>query len=67
MAGYTTWRPKHSPAKIIEVLDKYLGLTVDYKPLIARAQEFEEKLRGLMSKVSEVKQDIEKKKLSYMG
>jgi uncharacterized protein (TIGR00161 family) len=37
-------------AKIIESLDKYLGLKVDYKPLLKKAAQFEEKLKELVKK-----------------
>ncbi|HIH13911.1 MAG TPA: proteasome assembly chaperone family protein [Nanoarchaeota archaeon] len=37
-------------AKIIEALDKYLNLDVDYKPLLRRAGDMEEKIRGLLEK-----------------
>jgi len=40
-------------AKIIEVLDKYLKLDIDYKPLLKKAAEFEEKLRGIVDKTRE--------------
>jgi len=54
-------------AKIIETLDKYLGLTIDYKPLLQKAKEFEEKLKGLMTKLSETKTEKEKKQYTYTG
>lgn len=54
-------------AKLIEVLDKYLGLSVDPKPLLAKAKEFEEKLKSLFTQLAEVKTEKEKKQLSYMG
>ncbi|MDO8555654.1 MAG: PAC2 family protein [Nanoarchaeota archaeon] len=37
-------------AKIIEVLDKYLGLKVDYKPLLQQATQFEKQLRDIVNK-----------------
>jgi uncharacterized protein (TIGR00161 family) len=40
-------------AKIIEVLDKYLNLKVDYRPLLKKAASFEEQLKGLMEKAKE--------------
>lgn len=54
-------------AKMIETLDKYLGLTIDYKPLIQKAKDVEEKLKGLMTKLSETKNEKEKKQFSYTG
>lgn len=54
-------------AKIIEVLDKYLNLKVDYKPLLKKAAEFENKVKGLMEKSKEATNIKEKKELSYLG
>ena len=55
-------------AKIIEVLDGYLGLKIDYKPLLKKAEVFEEKLKGLLEKgkaAEKMKQD--KEELNYLG
>ena len=54
-------------AKIIEILDKYLDLKVDYKPLLEQAKKFEEKIKGILSKSEEAQQLQEKKKMSYVG
>lgn len=54
-------------AKIIEALDKYLGLSVDYKPLLEQAQQFEEKLRTILQKSKETQDMSDRKKLSYLG
>lgn len=54
-------------AKLIELLDKYLGLTIDYKPLLKHAKEFEEKLKGLLSGLNEAQALKEEKKISYTG
>src|SRR3989344_3387028 len=54
-------------AKIIEVLDKYLGLKVDFQPLLKAAEEFEKKLVGLMEKGNDAIRQKEKKDLSYVG
>ena len=54
-------------AKLIKTLDAYLNLKVDYKPLFEKAKEFEDKLRGLLSQLSETKDQKEKKELAYMG
>lgn len=54
-------------AKIIEVLDKYLGLKVDYDPLIKQAEEFESKLKTIMQQSSKVQEEKEKKDISYLG
>lgn len=54
-------------AKLIEILDKYIHLGVDYQPLIDKAKEFEEKLKGFMTKLKQVKADKDEKHLTYAG
>jgi len=56
-------------AKIIEVLDKYLGLKVDCKPLLKKAAGFEEELKGLLQQAKEagtLKRDNEDEQ-AYIG
>jgi uncharacterized protein len=55
-----------SAAKVIEVLDKYLKLDVDYKPLLEAAKEFEGKLKELLEKT---KESMKQKKVhpDYLG
>ena len=54
-------------AEIIKVLDRYLGLEVDYKPLLVQAQKFEQKLKGLLSQSQKAQEMSEKKWMSYVG
>lgn len=54
-------------AKVIEVLDKYLGLNVDYAPLLKQAEKFEEKLKNLLQQTQKTKKISEEKTLSYVG
>lgn len=54
-------------ANIIEALDKYIGMDLDYKPLLEQAQKFEEKLKTIMQKSQEAQEMSDKKKLSYLG
>ena len=54
-------------AKVIEILDSYLGLKVDYKPLLRKAVGFETKIKGLMKNTQKVVKVKDKKELSYMG
>ena len=63
----TTLPDSKAAAKVIEMLDQYLGLSVDYKPLLQQAEKFEEKLKSLLTKEEEFKGIAEKKKLSYVG
>jgi len=64
---HTNLPDSKAAAKVIEVLDKYLGLKVDYKPLILQAEKFEGKLRGMLTENQKAQQLSEKKKLSYVG
>ncbi len=54
-------------AKIIEVLDKYLGLKLDPAPLLEQAEKFESKLKGLMEQAKATTEEQKKKRLSYVG
>lgn len=54
-------------AKIIELLDSYIGLDVDPKPLLKQAQEFEAKLKEMIEKQKKAKQTVTKKDISYLG
>ena len=54
-------------AKIIETLDKLLGLKVDPKPLRAQARNFEDKLKGMLKSSQKVQEISEKKRMSYVG
>ncbi len=54
-------------AKIIEVLDKYIGLKVDPKPLVQTAERFEKKLQELMEKSKVVTEEAKEKQMNYVG
>ncbi len=54
-------------AKIVETLDKYLSLDVDYRPLLKQAEQFEQKLRGMLDQAEKSRELKEKKSLSYVG
>jgi|TARA_B100000315_G_C14558975_1_gene579594 uncharacterized protein len=64
---HTNLPDSKAAAKIIEVLDKYLGLNVDTQPLLVQAEKFEGKLKGLLTEGQKAQQISEKKKLSYVG
>ena len=57
----------HAAAALIEVLNKYIGLKVDTKPLLSEAKNVEAKLKELMQKSKETKQIKDKKDISYLG
>ena len=54
-------------ANVIKVIDQYLGLKVDYKPLMKKADEFESKLKGLVTQAKEATDQKTKKELDYFG
>ncbi len=54
-------------SKIIETLDKYLGLEVDYKPLVKQAEQMETKLKTLINQGKIAEELAQKKQLSYLG
>ncbi len=54
-------------AKVIEVLDEYLGLRVDNKPLLEQAKKFEEKVKGFIQQTKSANIEKEKKELNYLG
>lgn len=54
-------------AKVIEVLDKYLDLKLDPKPLLEQAKKFEEKIKGIMEKSQDAQEEQVKNKLRYVG
>ena len=59
-------------AEIIKVLDTYLGMNIDFKPLVDTARKFEVKLKEMMGKQKQVSQGFpgykeEKNDLDYLG
>lgn len=54
-------------AKIVEVLDKFLDIKVDYKPLLKQAESFEAKIKGFMKQTQAATAQQKKKQLSYVG
>ncbi len=54
-------------AKAVEVLDKYLGLNVPYKPLLLQAEKFEAKLRFMIDQTKQTSQLKEQKDTNYVG
>lgn len=54
-------------SNIIKILDGYLGLKVDYKPLIKQAQEFETKVKQMLQQSSLASKTRDKKQMSYLG
>lgn len=54
-------------AKIIELMDKYIGLKIDYKPLLKQAEQFENKLHTIMDQATKAKEMKEEKDTNYFG
>ncbi|MDP1729058.1 MAG: PAC2 family protein [archaeon] len=53
--------------EIIKVLDDYLDLKIDYKPLLKTAEEVQDKLKTILSKIKESTCQKQKSDLSYLG
>ena len=51
-------------AKLIELLDKYIGLKIDPKPLFETAKRFEDKLKGILEQGSKAQEDVKQKQMS---
>ncbi len=64
---HTSLPDSKAAAEIIKALDAYLGLKVDYKPLIKMAAVFEDKIKSLIERAKAVSEEQKKKKLSYLG
>lgn len=54
-------------AKLIESLDKYIGLKVDPAPLLKQAEIFEEKLKKIISQGQKAQEVQESKQMNYFG
>ena len=54
-------------SNIIKTLDDYLGLKVDYKPLLKQAEQFEQKFKGLLKQSAMTAKERDKKQMSYLG
>jgi len=64
---HTTLPDSKAAAEIIKVLDMYLNLKVDYKPLLETAKQFEKKLKEILQQSKQTIENREKKALSYVG
>lgn len=65
--AHTTLPDSKAAAKIIEALDKYLGLKVDYEPLLRKAAQFEGKLKTILQQSKQAMTQKEMKQMSYVG
>ncbi|MBI1972632.1 proteasome assembly chaperone family protein [Candidatus Woesearchaeota archaeon] len=54
-------------ANIMRVLDDYLGLKIDVKPLLEKAEDFEEKIKDLLTKAKHATETHQQKTQSYFG
>jgi len=54
-------------ALTIKALDSYLGLQIDYKPLLKKAEEFETKLKKILDGTRRAKITQDQKDVTYMG
>jgi len=54
-------------AKMIEILDKYLDLDVDYKPLLKQAASFESKIKEMLEQRKQVAEQKDKHQMNYIS
>jgi len=54
-------------AKVIETLDKFIGMEVNYEPLLDQAEKFESKLKDIVTKSQSVSTQRDDKMLNYVG
>ncbi len=66
--GHSQLPDSEAAARTIKVLDQYLGLKVDYKPLMVAAKKFEDMMKQMVAKKSKmVPYKTEKSDLDYLG
>ena len=53
-------------AEVVKFLDKYMGLEVDYQPLLEQAKMFEDKIKTLMTKGQQL-DPADRKSMDYLG
>jgi uncharacterized protein len=54
-------------SNIIKALDDYLGLKVDYNPLLKQAEDFEHKFKTILKQSSITSKERDQKQMSYFG
>lgn len=54
-------------AQLIKAIDAYIGLKVNYKPLLELATKFEEKLKTILAQSRQAEELRDKKQMSYVG
>ena len=64
---HSTLPDSRAAARVIGILDKYLNLKVDYKPLLEKAAIFESKLKTIMENKEKVSAARDNKELTYLG
>ncbi len=64
---YDQMPDSNAAAQVIKALDSYLGLKVNYKPLLQLATKFEQKLRGIIEQSKQAEDMRDKKQMSYVG
>jgi len=64
---HTKMPDSKAAANIVTLIDDYLGLKVDPKPLLKQAEEFEKKLKNIVTQGSKAQVLRQKKKFDYIG
>ena len=66
-AAHSQLPDSKAAAKLIEILDKYLDLSVDYHPLLKQAEDFESKIKTILQQSNKTMKEADKKSMSYLG
>ena len=64
---HSNFPDSEAAAKVVEVLDRYLKMPIDYKPLLDQAKKFESSLKQYIEKSKEMGDNKQKRELSYFG
>ncbi|MBS3174835.1 proteasome assembly chaperone family protein [Candidatus Woesearchaeota archaeon] len=68
--AHSEFPDSEAAAKVVDALNIYLGIKIDYKPLLEEAKKFEEKLKLLKSMIVKSKggnQQVGEEKQTYIG
>ena len=65
--AHTDLPDTEAAAKVVEVLNDYLGLNLDCKPLLEQAKKFETNLKTVLKQVKEIKSQKRDETLDYLG
>lgn len=65
--AHTQMPDSKAAATIIQIIDTYIGLKIDYKPLLRQAEALEQKLKTIIQKGIQAQKQQEEKTENYFG